>query len=308
MLASLRQALPSLPIRSSKGDVEAKEEDLVPEEFVQRVLKRKNELNEHLRKNDAALRVHIEDRKKWVSILEKHGCSVLSLKNKVNTHCEFLTVIEYPWSPHEVFSFIRTFEHRTTWDKNVSKHIRVAEICIDKDTDLGSDLTYTRTKPIARGVISARSVFKVILIGFVPIYSFFAVQPDCVMDGMTFVESAVSVEELFDGCPERVDNTQAATMFFGSGGLFEPINGGVCTKAKLCGLCGRLEVEIGFWGAFKLKNIRRGKGCRISYLTLTDPRGWLPHKVVNKVMPNELARYFKLIRDTIASKKVNTMI
>jgi len=258
MLASLRQALPSLSIRSSKGDVEAKEEDLVPEEFVQRVLKRKNELKEYLRKNDAALRVHIEDRKKWVSILEKHGCSVLSLKNKVNTHCEFLTVIEYPWSPHEVFSFIRTFEHRTTWDKNVSKHIRVAEICIDKDTDLGSDLTYTRTQPIARGVISARSYLNL--------------RKGYLDDSTgTFVESAVSVEELFDGCPERVDNTQAATMFFGSGGLFEPING--------------------------------GKGCRISYLTLTDPRGWLPHKVVNKVMPNELARYFKLIRDTIASKK-----
>jgi len=258
MLASLRQALPSLSIRSSKGDVEAKEEDLVPEEFVQRVLKRKNELKEYLRKNDAALRVHIEDRKKWVSILEKHGCSVLSLKNKVNTHCEFLTVIEYPRSPHEVFSFIRTFEHRTTWDKNVSKHIRVAEICIDKDTDLGSDLTYTRTQPIARGVISARSYLNL--------------RKGYLDDSTgTFVESAVSVEELFDGCPERVDNTQAATMFFGSGGLFEPING--------------------------------GKGCRISYLTLTDPRGWLPHKVVNKVMPNELARYFKLIRDTIASKK-----
>jgi len=68
----------------------------------------------------------------------------------------------------------------------VSKHIRVAEICIDKDTDLGSDLTYTRTKPIARGVISARSYLNL--------------RKGYLDDSTgTFVESAVSVEELFDG-------------------------------------------------------------------------------------------------------------
>eukprot|EP00471_Norrisiella_sphaerica_P006938 CAMPEP_0184491534 /NCGR_PEP_ID=MMETSP0113_2-20130426/20638_1 /TAXON_ID=91329 /ORGANISM="Norrisiella sphaerica, Strain BC52" /LENGTH=301 /DNA_ID=CAMNT_0026875943 /DNA_START=202 /DNA_END=1107 /DNA_ORIENTATION=+ len=236
------------------------EQGVVPEEFLERVVKMKKEIVKYLDDNAKTMRANVTDKTKWVEVLDRYGVKVFSPKDKVNTHAELLTVTEHPRSPLEVFSFIRDFANRTHWDCNVSKHVRLKKLYIDEKTDLGYDITYTRTQPIAGGIVTARSFVNL------------RMGEHCSKSG-SFVESVASVDQFLneEDVPERTDYSTGATMFFGSGGLFEPING--------------------------------GKHCRITYLTLTDPRGWLPHTVVNQIMPGELAGYFNLIKTVMDSKK-----
>ena len=72
-------------------------------------------MKKFLSKNTVAMRKHIQDTKKWRIVLDRNGVKVLAPKDKVNSHCEFLTITEHPRSPREVFSFIREFKHRTLW-------------------------------------------------------------------------------------------------------------------------------------------------------------------------------------------------
>uniref|UniRef100_A0A7S3Z8G9 START domain-containing protein n=1 Tax=Lotharella globosa TaxID=91324 RepID=A0A7S3Z8G9_9EUKA len=238
-----------------------KEEVVVHQKFLETALQQKDKVKDCLSRNSQALYAHIEDCKKsekWQLVLNKGGVEVYAPKQKENTFCEFLTVTIHPLSPLEVFSFLRDNRFRTEWDKNVSKHMRVADISISQDTDLGCDLTYTRTKPIAGGLITARSYLNM---------------RKAYYDESTgtFIESAVSVDEIFSEIPERLDDSIAARLHLGSGGLFEPYNG--------------------------------GSHCKMSYLTMTDPKGWIPHSIANKVMPQELVSYMGLMREVMTSEK-----
>lgn len=236
---------------------------LVPKEMVEALVKSKEKLAKILDKNYEHVKDQIngKNRKRWRVVAESNGVQVLGLANKVNSHCEYMTVIEHDKSPREVFSFFRDFKNRAKWDTNVSVHCRIASLGVDEKTDLGNDLTYTCTQPIAAGLITARSYFNV------------RGSRKCEDTGC-FMEAALSVETLEGDLakyPERVDDSTGAILFFGSGGLWEPLDG--------------------------------GKRTRVTYITLTDPQGWLPHVAVNQVMPGELTNYHILIKGIIASKR-----
>lgn len=195
---------------------------------------------------------------KWTLILESGNTKVYEPTQKTKPYCEYRAVSEYKnKTARQVYSFLRDFSHRSKWDLNVDTHERLAKIVIDRKMDEGDDVTYTRTKPIAAGVISSRSYLNVRRGAYQPKTGY-------------YIEVAQSVDEKKYAVPERTDGSVVATLFPGSGGVFEPTDG--------------------------------GKSCKLHYITYTDAGGWLPYAAVLRVMPGELAGYFNLIKSVIDGK------
>jgi len=233
--------------------------DLIPEEFIQESLKDKVKIKKYLDESADYLKKIVKDETKWTSVKKGKNTEVFWFKDTDKTYCQFLTVSVVERTPRDVYSFLRADQHRLKWDRDVSRHERIAPIDVDEESDLGYDLTYTRTQPICGGIVTARSFLNLRVGKY---------------DESTgsFYESAVSIDaEIVPETPERTDCSTKAKLFFGSGGLFEPANG--------------------------------GKHCKMSYVTFTDPCGWLPHALVNKIMPSEMVDYFTLIKNTMAAEK-----